>query len=306
MKRILIFGTGVIGSIYAGKLALAGNNVTVLARNLRLQELKGKGLLLSEINKKTLKIDVTVISELKYDDIYDFVFIILRNDHVEPALPALSQNMSKNIVFMVNTPTGYSEWINQIGVGRIIPAFPGAGGKLVNGIVQYTLTSKLIQPTTIGEIDGKTTDRLIELIQMFKNAGFPVSISKNMDSWQKSHVAMVCPLAFGIYLDGGNNYSFSKNKSAVTQVSKALKEAFYFLRHSGIGILPLKLNLFRLLPIQILNCLISLIFKTTWAETVISNHALSARNEMEMLYNGFIALADNAGYNLIEFKKLRK
>jgi ketopantoate reductase len=35
MKRILIFGTGVIGSIYAGKLALAGNNVTVLARNLR-------------------------------------------------------------------------------------------------------------------------------------------------------------------------------------------------------------------------------------------------------------------------------
>ena len=39
-KKILIFGAGVIGSVYAGKLALAGHGVSVLARNERLKELE--------------------------------------------------------------------------------------------------------------------------------------------------------------------------------------------------------------------------------------------------------------------------
>ncbi len=41
--RILIFGAGVIGSVYAGKLALSGQKVTLLARNNRLNELKEMG-----------------------------------------------------------------------------------------------------------------------------------------------------------------------------------------------------------------------------------------------------------------------
>ncbi len=62
MTKILIFGAGVIGSVYAGKLALAGHRVSVLARNKRLSELQLNGLLLSENGKKTIKTNVTVIS----------------------------------------------------------------------------------------------------------------------------------------------------------------------------------------------------------------------------------------------------
>jgi 2-dehydropantoate 2-reductase len=39
-----------------------------------------------------------------------------------------------------------------------------------------------------------------------------------MDSWQKSHLGMVCPLAYGMYYDGGDNYTLSKNKKAITLV----------------------------------------------------------------------------------------
>ena len=125
-----------------------------------------------------------------------------------------------------------------------------------------------------------------------------------MDSWQKSHIAMVCPLAYGIYFDGGNNYTFLKNKMAIIQMNKALKETFRFLKNSGIGIAPAKLNIISLIPLPILNYFIAQIFNTKWAETFISNHALAARDEMEMLFNDFILLAENKGYNLNELKKL--
>ena len=304
MKKILIFGAGVIGSIYAGKLALAGHSVSVLSRNKRLKELELNGLLLSENGKKIIKVTVTVISELKTDDTYDYVFVTLRKNQLEGALRLLGQNQSKNFVFMVNTPSGYSDWIDQIGLERVIPAFPGAGGKIENGIVYYSLTSRFVQPTTLGEIYGKATQRINELVNILKYAGFPTSISRKMDSWQKSHVAMVCPLAYGIYFDGGNNYTFSKNKMAIIQTNKALKETFSFLKNSGIGIEPAKLNVFRLIPLSLLNWFMPLIFNTKWAETVISNHALAARDEMEMLFNDFILLAKEKGYNLNELKKL--
>ncbi len=44
-------------------------------------------------------------------------------------------------------------------------------------------------------------------------------------------------------------------------------------------------------------------FNTKWAETVISNHALAGRAELEMLYSDFLALADKRGYDLHELKK---
>ena len=217
-KRILFFGAGVIGSLYAGKLALSGQNVTVLARGERLEELQQKGLVLFSEKTGENKPEIVVISELKSDDIYDYVFVTLRNDNLNDVLPVLSQNQSKNFVFMVNTPNGYSDWIKHLGQERIIAAFPGAGGKIENGVVHYQLTPKIIQPTTLGEINGKDSRRITVLKKIIQQAGFPTAISKKMDSWQKSHLAMVCPLAYGMYYDGGNNYTLSKNKKAMTLV----------------------------------------------------------------------------------------
>jgi 2-dehydropantoate 2-reductase len=63
-RKILIYGAGVIGSTYGGLMAKLGHNVTLLARNNRLNELRQKGLLLNRINQtKTEKISVDVVDE---------------------------------------------------------------------------------------------------------------------------------------------------------------------------------------------------------------------------------------------------
>lgn len=136
-KRILIYGAGVIGSIYGGLISKSGHCVTMLARNNRLEELKKHGLILQRENNNSEKIVVEIISNSELADNYDYVFVTLRNDQVKFALPELSKIKSNCFVFMVNTPSGYAEWVNALGYDRVIPAFPGAGGKIENGVVYY-------------------------------------------------------------------------------------------------------------------------------------------------------------------------
>ena len=297
--KILIVGAGVIGSIYAVHISKAGYAVTMFARSQRFAELQEKGLaFLNPANNRIEKADVKIINSLSDADAYDYIFLTVRYEQIETALSDIKSNCSQNVVTMVNNPFGYDKWEQIVGEGRIIPAFPGAGGKIDDGVLYYKLTTRLVQPTTFGELSGERSSRITRLYQVFKSSRFPISICNNMDAWQKSHLAMVIPMANAIYLDGGNNYTTAQNRAAINNMSLSLKENFGFLRAAGIVATPPKLNIFRLCPIWLLNLALKLMYKTKFAETLISNHALNAKQEMSLLSNDFAEFAQRKGVTL--------
>ena len=284
-QRILIYGTGVIGSIYAVKLSNAGYDVSVIARGSRLQSLKTKGLLYSE-NNSVKKATVTILDKLNPTDVFDYIFVPVRYEQIETALSELAANNSPNIVTMVNNPKGYATWENLVGKNRLIPAFAGAGGRIDDGVLHFTFTPKFIQSTTFGEVDGIITDRLRVLAEIFKSCRIPYSISKNMDAWQKSHVALVVPLANGIYFDGGDNYTAANNKEAVRLMSFTLKQGFNALKAKDIPITPSKLNIIRYCPLWIMELILRIICPTKLAETV-SSHVPFIKEEIKLLEMSF-------------------
>jgi 2-dehydropantoate 2-reductase len=72
--KILFYGAGVIGSIFAGMIARKGYDVTVLARNKRLQELAANGLILvNALNNKRTTVQVKTTDVLNENDIYDYI-----------------------------------------------------------------------------------------------------------------------------------------------------------------------------------------------------------------------------------------
>lgn len=160
--RILIYGAGVIGCLYAVKFQSAGFEVSIFARGRRLEALRKSGLKYKEKNKIKTS-DVKIIETLSNDDFYDFIFLTVRKDQAETALLAVKNNVSPTIVTMINSIEPYSNWEHICGKGKILPAFPGAGGGFEDDILNAKLTPKLIQPTTFGEIDGEKTERLIRL-----------------------------------------------------------------------------------------------------------------------------------------------
>jgi len=152
--RILIFGAGVIGSLYGALLAEAGYDVSVYARGRRLESLSQDGLLYKR-KGKLRKAPVKVLSKLEPGDRYDLVFLTVRENQLHTALEELRQNSSKTIVTMVNSLESYDRWEALCGEGRIIPAFPGAGGGFNGSVLDAALTPRLIQPTTFGKTDGR-------------------------------------------------------------------------------------------------------------------------------------------------------
>lgn len=127
--RILIYGAGAIGSIFAGKLKKYGNDVTILARRNRYKEIIDNGLVLrNALTDKVEVQNVRCIKELNEDDIYEYIIVVVQNKQVDNILPILAKNKSSNIVFVVNNPLGYSKYITAIGKERVMIGFPSAGG----------------------------------------------------------------------------------------------------------------------------------------------------------------------------------
>lgn len=182
--RILIYGAGVIGSIYAVSFSQAGYDVSIYARSQRLTALKQNGLLYNE-NNETKVANVSIIDNLSTEDSFDFVFVTVRYEQMSNTLEELSKNNSKNIVPMVNTPNGYTQWEAIVGKNRLIPCFAGAGGSIKNDVLYFRFTPSIIQSTTFGEINGQKTVRIQELANVFKKSNIRYSICSNMDAWQK-------------------------------------------------------------------------------------------------------------------------
>lgn len=79
--KLLIYGAGVIGSLYAVLFREAGYDVTVYARGRRLEILESKGLLYLQ-KRKIKQADVRIVSNLLDDDVYDFIFLSVRENQI--------------------------------------------------------------------------------------------------------------------------------------------------------------------------------------------------------------------------------
>lgn len=285
VMRILIYGAGVIGSLYAVIFSNAGYDVSVYARGPRLEKLRSKGLLYLE-NKNIKKARVKLCSKLSDTDIYDFIFLTVRNDQLKKALTELRTNKSKYIVTMVNNLFEYQELEKIAGMGRILPAFPGAGGSITDDILYASLTPRFIQSTTFGEITGVTTKRSKYLAKIFKKSKIPYKEIRDMYKWQLCHLAMVIPIA-DAYYEAVCPKKVGLEKNILQKTAKRLKRNFIFLKKDLGEIFPWKLNIFIVVPVKILAFALRFLFKSSFSDKFMYRHSMKARSEMIGLHREF-------------------
>lgn len=283
--KLLIYGAGVIGSLYAALFGEAGYDVTVYARGRRLELLESKGLLYLQ-KGKIKRADVKIVSKLSDDDIYDFIFLSVRENQLYEALEELKTNKSTCIVTLANSIDDYEKWENICGKGRILPAFPGAGGSIKEDILDDGLTPWVVQPTTFAEISGKITGRVKKLSKLMKKSHIPYQVAGDMHKWQLCHLAMVVPIA-DAYYEAEFPQMAGKERKVMVKTAMRLKRNFHFLKSHLGKLSPNKMYLFLLIPMPILTMALSLIFCSSFGNRFMYQHSVKAPDEMKRLHKQF-------------------
>ena len=289
--RILVFGAGNIGCLYAALLARSGQDTTILARGDRLTDLRRRGITLENggSGERTTH-SVSVVDRLDPTDPYDLVLVALPSEALAEVLPTLAGNeRTPSVIFFGNHVAGPDRMISALGKERVLLGFPGAAAIPHDGALRYVITSRREQPTTIGELDGTRSARVAAIAQVFERAGFPSSICGNMDAWLKTHVAKILPTAAALFYAGGRVEQLAANDEAIRLMVRAIREGLAILRANDIPIIPSNHRVLQWLPDSLLVFVMKRMLRgETMAIKV--GHAADAHREFNALAQDFRAI----------------
>jgi ketopantoate reductase len=296
MAKILVYGTGPLGSLFAARLQQGGNDVSILARGRRLEELRQHGIVLVDVltDEQTVT-QVRVVEALEPDDAYDLVLVIMRKNHALQILPVLGANRhTPNVLFLMNNAAGPDALVEALGRERVLVGFPGSAGYFEGHVVHcLTGTEEDKAGVPFGEVDGRITERTWDVARILESApGFEAEIRTDMDAWLKYHVALLFPsLGPVLFAAGVDNYRLARTRDLVVLAVRAMREGFRVLGYLGLPVTPSKFRVILWLPEPILVLMVQRLLANPLMETALVKHAEAARSEVQHLQAEFLALA---------------
>ncbi len=240
--RILVYGAGVIGQIYAARLHEAGHDVTVFGRHQTRETLTRDGITLVNAAPAhaapASPVRVDVIGQLAADRSFDLVLVTVRRDQVDEIMPELARAQASHVVMMQNNSLELARMADIIGRDRTLFGFPGVGGyRRDDGAITYIEIPQ--QPTTLGRQAGREDI----VAGVFRSAGFPVATTADMDGWLKTHGVFIAAICTSINSCGGGAVELAADRQRVATMIKAAGEGFRALSSQGVAVQPRPLRM---------------------------------------------------------------
>ena len=201
--KLLVYGAGVTGTLFAAHLHEAGHDVSLLARGERLAALRRHGVQLAEQdNPAGTRVPVPVVEHPA--DRYDLIAVFVRTHQVDAVLESLA-GIEGDVLFLLNWAAGPQPLGAVIGPERVLLGFPTAAGTMDGDVVRYRAANFLTRRVSvpIGEPDGRSTPRLERIVRTLRTAGINTKAEPRMDAWLKTHAAFAVPLGQAVIAAGG-------------------------------------------------------------------------------------------------------
>lgn len=231
--RILVFGAGVLGCNLANDLFRAGKDITLLARGKWAEEIQKNGLRIKNKFSPLMSVShVPVVTELKADDAYDVIFVVMCYTQLDSVMDALRAN--KNKEHRIRRQQRECEIACRFPAGEnVLFAFALSAGHRESDHVASIDLKKI----TIGQLASEpSNERLIR--QIFDGMKYKVVYEPNMEDYLLCHAAFVLPAAFACYKTDGDLKRLKGNTAYFSRMIDANIEGYHAIKNAGHEILP--------------------------------------------------------------------
>ncbi len=300
--RILVYGAGVIGANLAAALYASGRDVTLLARGEWAETLERNGLVIDPVfSLRKRKYRIPIIRELKPDDVYDVIFIVMRYTQAEQAVPSLAENGSKNIVFVGNNISAEAIAEKLRGHNVLFGFYMAAGRREKDRVVSISL-----RKITIGQLKGAPSNEAL-IRNIFEGTRIKAAYQPNMGDYLLCHAAFVIPVAFACYFCGGDLKKIKNDRAYINRIIDANIEGYAAIESAGHEILPAsdkdyRSEKYRRLCYRVYRLMCS----TVIGKVCASDHALNAVEEMAALNEELKAFFDAHQAEYQTYRKLER
>lgn len=276
--KVLVYGAGVLGSLYAVRLHEAGVDATLVARGDRLVSIREHGVLVAEGDDGLVRsVPVPVVDSPSGD--WDLVLVLIRAHQISAALEALA-GLTSDVLFLLNWAAGPGPLEEVLGDDRVLLGFPNQGGVMDGDVVRYRPASRATRLVSmpIGEPDGQTTPRLERIVEVFRNAGFAVKAEPQMDAWLRTHAAFEVPLGLAVHAAGGPD-ALAGDRVAVRAMVRDMTRSLTTMPNPAV---PGPFRLLRILP-EVLLVPVFRRFLRSSAARPLRTHSAAVSGELDML-----------------------
>lgn len=300
--RVLVLGAGVLGSYLAHSLIKAGNDVTILARGKRFEQLNDNGLVIKHYFQRKTTVDLLdVISELKEDDLYDLIFVVMKYNQFPSIYSTLANSISENIVLVGNNanPKRMEVEIQKLSKSKkkIGFGFQTSAGKREDSGRVVSIHGK--GNVIFGDLNGDLS--LQETVKLAFGTHYKVMIEKDIAAWLLTHYVFILPMNSLLYINDFNTKRISKSKVALNKMIEATNEGFKVLKEHGVNIIPASQGKLISDYKKLYYSAMKVYFKLPMNKIVSGSF-----DEMVALYNDFEKLKSNTYVNMKNWNDLEK
>jgi len=185
--RIAIFGSGGVGGYFGGRLALAGNDVTFIARGEHLRALRSTGLHVDSINGDFTVSPISATDDPSQVKSVDVVILGVKAWQIGEAADAMRPMIGAStfVLPLQNGVEAFQQLAEALGKEHVL----GGLCKIVSyvdqpGHIQHAGFEPLV---AFGEWDNRSSDRVAALRETFTQAGVEAKVPSDIEAavWNK-------------------------------------------------------------------------------------------------------------------------